>query len=81
MRWFCTPVWYYFYWLFWQFQLITCSYLMDPWEKIIFYSFTIFVFVIVFYTVFIFISVHICLIIKFLHQFGSDPESNVYIMK
>ncbi|NXP19514.1 SPTSB palmitoyltransferase, partial [Scytalopus superciliaris] len=29
----------YVFWLFCQFELITCSYLMEPWEKVLFYSF------------------------------------------
>ncbi|NWH39295.1 SPTSB palmitoyltransferase, partial [Chloropsis hardwickii] len=31
----------YLYWLFCQFELITCCYLMEPWEKVIFYSFNL----------------------------------------
>ncbi|NXK94087.1 SPTSB palmitoyltransferase, partial [Formicarius rufipectus] len=31
----------YMFWLFCQFELITCSYLMEPWEKVLFYSFNI----------------------------------------
>ncbi|NXF79498.1 SPTSB palmitoyltransferase, partial [Sclerurus mexicanus] len=31
----------YVFWLFCQFELITCSYLMEPWEKVLFYSFNV----------------------------------------
>uniref|UniRef100_A0A7M4ELJ5 Serine palmitoyltransferase small subunit B n=1 Tax=Crocodylus porosus TaxID=8502 RepID=A0A7M4ELJ5_CROPO len=73
--------WEYFYWLYWQYQLITCGYLLDPWEKIILHSFTISVLVMMSYTAYTY-ALHICLILKFfLYLPGNEPESDVYIMK
>lgn len=74
-------VWDYFYWLYWQYQLITCAYLFDTWERIILHSFIISVLVMMIYTAYIY-TLRICLILKFfLYLPGNELESNVYIMK
>uniref|UniRef100_A0A8B9QAZ9 Serine palmitoyltransferase small subunit B n=1 Tax=Apteryx owenii TaxID=8824 RepID=A0A8B9QAZ9_APTOW len=49
----------YLYWLYCQYELITCSYLMEPWEKLLFYSFNIAVLVMIMYTAYLFIPAQI----------------------
>uniref|UniRef100_A0A493T604 Serine palmitoyltransferase small subunit B n=1 Tax=Anas platyrhynchos platyrhynchos TaxID=8840 RepID=A0A493T604_ANAPP len=56
---------YYLYWLYCQFELITCSYLMEPWEKILFYTFNITMLVMISYTAYLFIPVHISTAFQF----------------
>ncbi|NXD38447.1 SPTSB palmitoyltransferase, partial [Copsychus sechellarum] len=48
----------YLHWLFCQFELITCSYLMEPWEKLLFYSFNLAVLGLLLYTA------HVCLALR-----------------
>uniref|UniRef100_A0A8D2PMW4 Serine palmitoyltransferase small subunit B n=1 Tax=Zosterops lateralis melanops TaxID=1220523 RepID=A0A8D2PMW4_ZOSLA len=43
----------YLYWLFCQFELITCSYLMEPWEKVLFYSFNLAMLGLLLYTTYV----------------------------
>uniref|UniRef100_A0A8C9FTG4 Serine palmitoyltransferase small subunit B n=1 Tax=Pavo cristatus TaxID=9049 RepID=A0A8C9FTG4_PAVCR len=66
----------YLYWLFCQFELITCSYLMEPWEKVLFYTFNTTVLAMVAYTAYIFFPVHI----STAFQFSPCPQhsSSVY---
>uniref|UniRef100_A0A8C5INQ7 Serine palmitoyltransferase small subunit B n=1 Tax=Junco hyemalis TaxID=40217 RepID=A0A8C5INQ7_JUNHY len=45
----------YLYWLFCQFELITCSYLMEPWEKVLFYSFNLAMLGLLLYTAYVFL--------------------------
>uniref|UniRef100_A0A8C4JXE2 Serine palmitoyltransferase small subunit B n=1 Tax=Dromaius novaehollandiae TaxID=8790 RepID=A0A8C4JXE2_DRONO len=49
----------YLYWLYCQFELITCVCLMEPWEKLLFYSFNIALLVVIIYTAHLFIPAHI----------------------
>uniref|UniRef100_U3KJ41 Serine palmitoyltransferase small subunit B n=1 Tax=Ficedula albicollis TaxID=59894 RepID=U3KJ41_FICAL len=44
----------YLYWLFCQFELITCSYLMEPWEKLLFYSFNLAMLGLLLYTTYVY---------------------------
>uniref|UniRef100_H0ZLL9 Serine palmitoyltransferase small subunit B n=1 Tax=Taeniopygia guttata TaxID=59729 RepID=H0ZLL9_TAEGU len=48
----------YLYWLFCQFELITCSYLMEPWEKVLFYSFNLAMLGLLLYTTYICLAFH-----------------------
>ncbi|NWH74539.1 SPTSB palmitoyltransferase, partial [Piaya cayana] len=70
------------YWLYCQFELITCSYLMEPWEKVLFYTFNITMLIMILYTSYIFASVHISTAFQFLLDlFGSQHENAVSIVK
>ncbi|NXI43473.1 SPTSB palmitoyltransferase, partial [Galbula dea] len=72
----------YLYWLYCQFELITCSYLMEPWEKLLFYSFNIALLVTVLYTAYIFLPGHISSALQFFWQlFGSQHENTVSVLK
>ncbi|NXX83979.1 SPTSB palmitoyltransferase, partial [Urocolius indicus] len=72
----------YLYWLFCQFELITCSYLMEPWEKVLFYTFNITVLVMLMYTAYIFVSAHISTAFRFFSQlFGNQQENTVSVVK
>uniref|UniRef100_A0A8C0UCH1 Serine palmitoyltransferase small subunit B n=1 Tax=Cyanistes caeruleus TaxID=156563 RepID=A0A8C0UCH1_CYACU len=60
----------YLYWLFCQFELITCSYLMEPWEKVLFYSFNLAMLGLLLYTTYV-----CCFPINISpQQFPSDPD-------
>ncbi|XP_057277815.1 serine palmitoyltransferase small subunit B-like [Pezoporus wallicus] len=72
----------YLYWLFCQFELITCSYLMEPWEKVLFYTFNITVLLMVLYTAYIYVPIHISTAFQFcLHILGNQHENAVSIVK
>ncbi|NXT73566.1 SPTSB palmitoyltransferase, partial [Zapornia atra] len=72
----------YLYWLYYQFELITCSYLMEPWEKLLFYTFNITMLVTVLYTAYIFVPVHISTAFQFFLQlFVNHHENTVSIVK
>uniref|UniRef100_A0A8B9IWB8 Serine palmitoyltransferase small subunit B n=1 Tax=Amazona collaria TaxID=241587 RepID=A0A8B9IWB8_9PSIT len=72
----------YLYWLFCQFELITCSYLMEPWEKVLFYTFNIAMLFMVLYTAYIYVSIHISTAFQFcLHLLGNQHENAVSIVK
>ncbi|NXJ82675.1 SPTSB palmitoyltransferase, partial [Trogon melanurus] len=72
----------YLYWLFCQFELITCSYLMEPWEKLLFYTFNITVLVTALYAAYSFVPGHISTAFQlFLHLFGNQRESAVSVVK
>ncbi|XP_032302544.1 serine palmitoyltransferase small subunit B-like [Coturnix japonica] len=72
----------YLYWLYCQFELITCSYLMEPWEKVLFYGFNVTMLVMVAYTAYIFFPVHISTAFQFcLPLFGSQRENTVSVVK
>ncbi|PKK23580.1 serine palmitoyltransferase small subunit B [Columba livia] len=72
----------YLYWLYCQFELITCSYLMEPWEKLLFYTFNISMLVMVLYTAYIFVPVHLSTAFQFFwHLFGNQQENTVSIVK
>ncbi|NXO01792.1 SPTSB palmitoyltransferase, partial [Rhinopomastus cyanomelas] len=73
---------YYVYWLFCQFELITCSYLMEPWEKVLFYTFNIAVLLAVPYAAYLFVCSHISTAFQFFsYFFGNQHENTVSVMK
>ncbi|NXY92537.1 SPTSB palmitoyltransferase, partial [Alcedo cyanopectus] len=73
---------YYLYWLFCQFELITCSYLMEPWEKLLFYTFNLAMLATLLYTAYIFVPGHLCSAAQFFwHFFGNQHENAVSIVK
>ncbi|KFR15016.1 serine palmitoyltransferase small subunit B [Opisthocomus hoazin] len=70
------------YWLYCQFELITCSYLMEPWEKLLFYTFNITVLLLLSYTAYVFVPAHISTAFQFfLYLFGNQHENTVSIVK
>ncbi|NXI91167.1 SPTSB palmitoyltransferase, partial [Psophia crepitans] len=72
----------YLYWLYCQFELITCSYLMEPWEKLLFYTFNIAMLVTVLYTAYIFVPGHVSAAFDFfLRLFGNQHENTVSVVK
>ncbi|NXM76826.1 SPTSB palmitoyltransferase, partial [Serilophus lunatus] len=66
----------YLYWLFCQFELITCSYLMEPWEKVLFYTFNLTLVLTLFYTTYIFVSVQLSSALHFLWPFPGPQHGN-----
>ncbi|XP_037263514.1 serine palmitoyltransferase small subunit B [Falco rusticolus] len=71
----------YIYWLYYQYLLITCSYVLEPWERSMFHTITVTVFAMVVYTAYVFVPIHVCLAFEFFSQiFGEQPESTVSIV-
>ncbi|XP_048362778.1 serine palmitoyltransferase small subunit B [Sphaerodactylus townsendi] len=71
----------YIYWLYYQYLLISCSYVLEPWERSMFNTITITVVAMVVYTAYIFVPVHVRLAFEFFSEmFGSHPESTVSLM-
>uniref|UniRef100_U3I2A0 Serine palmitoyltransferase small subunit B n=1 Tax=Anas platyrhynchos platyrhynchos TaxID=8840 RepID=U3I2A0_ANAPP len=48
----------YIYWLYYQYLLITCSYVLEPWEQSMFHTITVTVFAMVVYTAYVFVPIH-----------------------
>ncbi|XP_015492500.1 serine palmitoyltransferase small subunit B isoform X1 [Parus major] len=68
----------YLYWLYYQYQLVTCSYVLEPWEQSMFHTITVTVLAMVVYTAYVFVPIHVRLALEFFSQiFGSQPESAV----
>ncbi|KAM6122095.1 serine palmitoyltransferase small subunit B [Pterocles gutturalis] len=71
----------YIYWLYYQYLLITCSYVLEPWERSMFHTIIVTVFAMVVYTAYVFVPIHVRLAFAFFSQiFGGQPESTVSIM-
>ncbi|XP_057242850.1 serine palmitoyltransferase small subunit B [Malurus melanocephalus] len=64
------------YWLFCQFELITCSYLMEPWEKVLFYSFNLAVLGLLFYTAYACLAAQLGSVFQLLGSFLGNPRHN-----
>ncbi|NWJ08540.1 SPTSB palmitoyltransferase, partial [Crypturellus undulatus] len=68
----------YFYWLYFQYLLITCSYVLEPWERSMFDTILVTVLAMVLYTAYVFIPIHVRLAFEFFSQmFGGQPESTI----
>ncbi|XP_078058699.1 serine palmitoyltransferase small subunit B [Mustelus asterias] len=68
-------------WLYYQYLLVTCSYVLEPWEQTIFNSFLFIIVAMVLYTAYVFIPIHVRLALKFFSGLGAgQPESTVAIM-
>ncbi|NXN18180.1 SPTSB palmitoyltransferase, partial [Indicator maculatus] len=66
----------YLYWLYCQFELITCSYLMEPWEKVLFHSFNVAMLLAVLYSAYVFVPGHVSTALQFLlHLFGKQQDN------
>ncbi|XP_015262733.1 PREDICTED: serine palmitoyltransferase small subunit B isoform X2 [Gekko japonicus] len=71
----------YIYWLYYQYLLISCSYVLEPWEQSMFNTVIITVVGMVVYTAYVFIPIHVRLAFEFFSQmFGSQPESTASLM-
>ncbi|XP_054839635.1 serine palmitoyltransferase small subunit B [Eublepharis macularius] len=71
----------YIYWLYYQYLLISCSYVLEPWERSMFHMIIITVVAMVMYTAYVFVPIHVRLAFEFFSQmFGSQPESTVLLM-
>uniref|UniRef100_A0A8C6NGE5 Serine palmitoyltransferase small subunit B n=1 Tax=Melopsittacus undulatus TaxID=13146 RepID=A0A8C6NGE5_MELUD len=70
----------YLYWLFCQFELITCSYLMEPWEKVLFYTFNITMLFMVLYTAYIYVPIHISTAFQFSRILCSKHETTYLVV-
>ncbi|OWK52107.1 Serine palmitoyltransferase small subunit B [Lonchura striata] len=66
----------YLYWLFCQFELITCSYLMEPWEKVLFYSFNLAMLGLLLYTTYVCLAFHTSSAFQLLCSFLGNPREN-----
>ncbi|NXA75970.1 SPTSB palmitoyltransferase, partial [Thryothorus ludovicianus] len=64
------------YWLFCQFELITCSYLMEPWEKVLFYSFNLALLGLLLYTTHLCLAPHASSAFQLLCSFLGSPRGN-----
>ncbi|XP_069752900.1 serine palmitoyltransferase small subunit B [Narcine bancroftii] len=68
-------------WLYYQYLLITCSYVLEPWEKTIFNSVLLTIVAMVLYTAYVFIPIHIYLALEFFSDLGGgQTESTIEIM-
>uniref|UniRef100_A0A8C5X6E8 Serine palmitoyltransferase small subunit B n=2 Tax=Malurus TaxID=55806 RepID=A0A8C5X6E8_9PASS len=68
----------YIYWLYYQYLLVTCSYVLEPWEQSMFHTITVTVVAMVVYTAYVFVPIHVRLALQFFSQiFGAQPESSV----
>ncbi|XP_062900953.1 serine palmitoyltransferase small subunit B [Mobula hypostoma] len=68
-------------WLYYQYLLITCSYVLEPWEQTIFNSVLFIIVAMVLYTAYVFIPIHIRLALEFFSGLGGVPtESTIAIM-
>ncbi|NXC27765.1 SPTSB palmitoyltransferase, partial [Xiphorhynchus elegans] len=66
----------YVFWLFCQFELITCSYLMEPWEKVLFYSFNLAMVGTLLYTTYACVAAHASPALQLLWHCLSSPQEN-----
>ncbi|XP_048460390.1 serine palmitoyltransferase small subunit B isoform X1 [Rhincodon typus] len=68
-------------WLYYQYLLVTCSYVLEPWEQTVFNSVLFIIVAMVLYTAYVFIPIHIRLALEFFSGLGAgQPESTVAIM-
>ncbi|NWX33270.1 SPTSB palmitoyltransferase, partial [Notiomystis cincta] len=66
----------YLYWLFCQFELITCSYLMEPWEKVLFYSFNLALALLLLYFTYACLAAQASSALQLLWSFPANPREN-----
>ncbi|NWJ08542.1 SPTSB palmitoyltransferase, partial [Crypturellus undulatus] len=72
----------YLYWLYYQYELITCSYLMEPWEKVLFYTAHAATFATLAYAACLFVPARISGAFSFfLHLLGNQPENTVSVIE
>ncbi|KGL75424.1 Serine palmitoyltransferase small subunit B, partial [Tinamus guttatus] len=52
-------------WLYFQYLLITCSYVLEPWERSMFDTILVTVLAMVLYTAYVFVPIHVRLAFEF----------------
>ncbi|XP_041063955.1 serine palmitoyltransferase small subunit B isoform X1 [Carcharodon carcharias] len=68
-------------WLYYQYLLVTCSYVLEPWEQTVFNSVLFIIMAMVLYTAYVFIPIHVRLALEFFSGLAAgQPESTVAIM-
>ncbi|XP_027503261.1 serine palmitoyltransferase small subunit B isoform X1 [Chiroxiphia lanceolata] len=71
----------YIYWLYYQYLLVTCSYVLEPWEQSMFHTITVTVVAMVVYTAYVFVPIHVRLALEFFSQiFGAQPDGAVSVV-
>ncbi|XP_077344173.1 serine palmitoyltransferase small subunit B [Lithobates pipiens] len=71
----------YLSWLYYQYLLITCSYVLEPWEKTIFNTILLTAIAMVIYSSYVFIPIHVRLAMEFFSGiFGGQHESTMALM-
>ncbi|CAH2247442.1 serine palmitoyltransferase small subunit B, partial [Pelobates cultripes] len=71
----------YLSWLYYQYLLITCSYVLEPWEQSIFNTVLLTAIAMMIYSSYVFIPIHVRLAMEFLSGiFGGQHESTVALM-
>ncbi|KAM4040785.1 serine palmitoyltransferase small subunit B [Anomaloglossus baeobatrachus] len=68
----------YLSWLYYQYLLITCSYVLEPWEQSIFNTVLLTAIAMMIYSSYVFIPIHVCLAVEFFSGiFGGQHESTM----
>ncbi|XP_069829938.1 serine palmitoyltransferase small subunit B isoform X1 [Dendropsophus ebraccatus] len=68
----------YLSWLYYQYLLITCSYVLEPWEQSIFNTVLLTAIAMVIYSSYVFIPIHVRLAVEYFSGiFGGQHESTV----
>ncbi|XP_053315529.1 serine palmitoyltransferase small subunit B [Spea bombifrons] len=71
----------YLSWLYYQYLLITCSYVLEPWEQSIFNTVLVTAIAMMIYSSYVFIPIHVRLAVEFFSGiFGGYNESTVALM-
>ncbi|MBN3280952.1 SPTSB palmitoyltransferase, partial [Polyodon spathula] len=71
----------YLSWLYYQYLLVTCSYVLEPWEQSIFNTLLFTMVTMVVYTAYVFIPIHTRLALEFFSGlFGGQHESTAAFM-
>lgn len=71
----------YLAWLYYQYMLITCIYVLEPWEKSLFNLVLFSAIAMVVYTVYVFVPLHVRLALEFFSGiFGDQPQSAMALM-
>ncbi|XP_006002105.1 serine palmitoyltransferase small subunit B [Latimeria chalumnae] len=68
----------YLSWLYYQYLLVTCSYVLEPWEQSIFNTVLLTIVAMAVYTAYVFIPIHVRLALEFFTGIvGSQQESTI----
>ncbi|XP_038606202.1 serine palmitoyltransferase small subunit B [Tachyglossus aculeatus] len=68
----------YFSWLYYQYLIITCCSVLEPWEQSMFNTIFFTIVAMVIYTAYVFIPIHIRLALEFFSElFGNQSTTSV----
>ncbi|XP_067103002.1 serine palmitoyltransferase small subunit B [Osmerus mordax] len=67
-------------WLYYQYLLVTGTYVLEPWEKYLFNSVLLSAITMVIYTSYVFVPVHVRLALEFLSVCGGRSQSTITLM-